>query len=213
MSFSSSSEYFSHLNLGSREAGVLIFTPSNRSTKTSDKNPANSAVSLNSQSPLKCQVIWLPGRPWVERLRRSHVHSRSSALWSRLFFCRTCLNGGRQLDRDTKTNWTAHRRDVRAQKPHEPFGRCCYLRINSATVIRSVNASLFIVFPPLSAKWAFFMHTNHLAAMTCSLSYSHTFSGTFRPKGKSGESERAGATAWVAEQLSAGYWLTPAVGM
>lgn len=60
-----------------------------------------------------------------------------------IVFCRTCLNGGRQLDRDTKTNWTVHRRDVKAQKPHEPFGRCCYLRINSATVIRSVNASFY----------------------------------------------------------------------
>lgn len=76
----------------------------------------------------------------------------------------------RHLDRDTKTNWTAHRRDVKAQKPHQLFGRRCYLRINSATVIRSVNAFLFIVFPPLSAKWAFFMHTNHLEAIACSLS-------------------------------------------
>lgn len=82
-----------HLNLGSQEAVVLIFTPSSRSQKTSDKNPANSAVSLNSQTPLKCQVTWLPSRPWVECLRQFHVRAAFLLLGivEAIVFCRTCF--------------------------------------------------------------------------------------------------------------------------
>lgn len=62
-----------------------------------------------------------------------------------IVFLQTCWNGECSGSSWAKTlkliEPTARHVDVRAQKPREPFGRRCYLRINSATAIRSANAS------------------------------------------------------------------------
>lgn len=134
---SSSSSY-----LGSGKPGVLIFTPPSASTKTSDKNPPDSAVSLNSRSPLKCHFGYPDN---LELMVVSARGLRLCGIIGVIVFLQTCWNGECSGSSWAKTlkliEPTARHVDVRAQKPREPFGRRCYLRINSATAIRSANAS------------------------------------------------------------------------
>lgn len=118
-----------------------MFTPSSASTKTSDKNPPNSAVSLNSRSPPKCHF----GYPDILELIVCVGCQRTWPSTLRYYGVVVIWNGECSGSSWAKTlkliEPTAHHVDVRAQKPREPFGRRCYLRINSATAIRSANAS------------------------------------------------------------------------